>query len=585
MSSGRAVSRVIRHYQSLFTLSTLPNHLIFYYILSIPFTLSLSFLPLGITPHVALTLLILTLPLLDHLMVRGLLPGDELFTLRRILAVDTASLLLLLTPLLLISLFPNFHGLFSYALFLGLGFSSSIRLTVYVSLLRGGYSSRLLVSLYPVALVMLPLLGSEVFVISPLGVLPLAFFIPASLLYLSLVNRMPIKIPGVNTFNLVRGYTYSWVLDDPEELDGVFEKVSKREDLTVDMVHVKGGDESFSIWAPRFHFGPLRNVGSSVFPSLLKRIQYGSSGLPSTVLHTPTSHVYDLPSNRECERVVKELVGFPTPSHYSSTITRLVKIARGKTSASAFAFGKTALLALSFEEMEDIPEELASKLREYGEEVGFEDVVVVDSHNSLSGITEEFRPEEVEELFSTGAQCLQELREEAQGPFEASLASARPSDIGMDDGMGSGGITVFMWRVFDELSALVVVDANNLSPRLRLKTLVRLRDSLGIEAEVLTTDTHEVTARQLVARGYVVLGETDIDEAFLSSLLSTCRIASSRLKRSEIGFLGHVVSARILGEEGLSALTLLTERAFSRAKVYALLAYGLALILSLSLLL
>ncbi len=583
LSSGSSVAKVIRHYQSLFTLSTLSNHLLIYYLLSFLSIVTLKAFLLPFLPYVLFSLGVLLFPFSDYFLV-NLFEDEKLFTLRRILALNTTSLLLLFTPIFLISLLSADRGLFLFGLFLGLGFSSSIRLVVYVSLIRGTTLRRLLIALYTTVLLLFSLMGSNVLVISLNLFLPMCIFIFASLLYLHLVNRLPIEIPGLSTFSLVRAYTHSWVLDAPEELDRIFERISMKRELTVDQVYVKSKGSSFTLWAPHFHFGPLKNVGSSLFPSLLKRIAYRTLGQPAIVFHTAKSHVYNLSSNHESRRVINELLGFPLPSDLSSTISRLVRISHGGATASACAFGDTVLLALSYEEMEDIPEEIAKGLREEGKKMGFEEVIVVDAHNSLSGMSEEFKQEELEELHFVGVQCLKSLREKPQGPFEAALVSSKPVDMGIDDGMGSGGVAVFMWKVFGEKYAFVVMDANNLSPGLRHRVLAELR-GLQIESEVITTDTHEVTARRVVARGYVVLGETGINDSFLLSLRFTCCLAASSLKKSKIGHTKSVVSAHIFGRDGLTTLTTLTEKAFSRARAYAFIHYGLALLSSLFLLL
>lgn len=381
--------------------------------------------------------------------------------------------------------------------------------------------------------------------------------------------------------SLFRAYMRSWSLGDPKGLDKVLESFSVRREIEVQALHLKTGEMEHLIFAPHFHFGPFRNTGSSAFPSLLRRIFHESKGLQGVVLHTPSNHVYDLVTVGESLKVIDRLIQYPPPESYSSTITPLIKRSYGEAHASALAFGDFALLCLSYTEMEDIPMEISDRLRAYARWLGFQDVIVADAHNSLTGLTAVFTPENIEEIYKAGTLCLQELKDIPQYGFQAVLSSYYPPNLGLDNGLGGGGISALLWRVLGHDYALLIVDANNLSPGLRLEAIERLRRSLGVEAEILTTDTHEVTARRVVSRGYLMLGEEGTKETFLSALTSICQDAISKLNPSRIGYSTKKMKVKIIGEKGLTLLTSTVEVTFKRARRYAIICYASVLLLTL----
>jgi hypothetical protein len=107
---GNGISRVAGYYRSLFTLSTTLNHLVAYYVLSLLFYL--RFQALFGDGHPLLALLFATAPLLDYLLLGLIFPDNGFFTLRRVLALNASSTLLLLIPPLLLSFTPYHPGLF-----------------------------------------------------------------------------------------------------------------------------------------------------------------------------------------------------------------------------------------------------------------------------------------------------------------------------------------------------------------------------------------------------------------------------------------------------------------------------------------
>jgi putative membrane protein len=235
--------------------------------------------------------------------------------------------------------------------------------------------------------------------------------------------------------------------------------------------------------------------------------------------------------------------------------------------ASCQAFGKTAFLSFTLapKTTEDLPQELGGIVKEEAEKHGFEQVIVVNAHNSLTGTAE--IEASLSQLREIASKCLEKAASMPSYPFEVGATSVYPKEFSLKDGMGTGGITAIIVKVAQEKSAYVVIDGNNMVSGLREKILSAL-DSAGFrESEVFTTDTHAVSAVVVGRRGYHPVGETMNHETLIAYIKKAALTAAGRLENCRAGFLRTVVpKVRVIGGECLESLTALVDKTIQKAK-------------------
>ena len=71
--------------------------------------------------------------------------------------------------------------------------------------------------------------------------------------------------------------------------------------------------------------------------------------------------------------------------------------------------------------MEDIPPDVKTELEKYAKQIGFEQILIIDAHNSLG---EKIEPDNIEVLIKIGKECLIKLRESEQFPFKVGYANS-----------------------------------------------------------------------------------------------------------------------------------------------------------------
>jgi predicted neutral ceramidase superfamily lipid hydrolase len=167
-------------------------------------------------------------------------------------------------------------------------------------------------------------------------------------------------------------------------------------------------------------------------------------------------------------------------------------------------------------------------------------------------------------------------------PFKVGAAKIIPTEFGLEDGMGPGGITAVTVEVGNQKFAYVTIDGNNMVSGLREKILSMFRD-LGVDSgEVFTTDTHAVTAVVLTSRGYHALGEVIPHEKLINYVRETVEKALMDMKPAKVGYkVTTVPNVKVIGEKQIIELCSLIDPALKRAKHMAVplfLATGLLLV-------
>jgi predicted neutral ceramidase superfamily lipid hydrolase len=94
-----------------------------------------------------------------------------------------------------------------------------------------------------------------------------------------------------------------------------------------------------------------------------------------------------------------------------------------------------------------------------------------------------------------------------------STARETPKEYTIAAGIGAGGIIVHLFKIGEQETAIIHIDANNATPDVR-SSLITLGENLGLDrTEISTSDTHAVV-RILSSQGYYPLG-TKVSAEFI----------------------------------------------------------------------
>jgi len=521
--------------------------------------------------------LIATSVALDFLSARIVLRGETIYNLRRTMALSLFGWLLWLTLIFTGDLVAAFFGASWWLRFCLLGFAAVVmfRLVVFGSTSAASYWRVLTSSmLQPLSCAVL-FVSWWIFLANSLVWYSLLFF-PVSMVvcalfvyvFLSSLNHVGKQTLGINSLTLLKAFMLNWVLGLNAPFEELLEKLGEAKDVQVSLIRFGASRPKAVVAVPSVHPGPFRNIGSSLLPSLLKASLESNLDCVACVPHGLLGHEFDLASQFQNERVTTDtLTALRAMKSSEEVASPFVKVGNGLATACCQVFGKYVFVSFTLapRTIEDLPHELGLFVDKQAQKHGLTACAIVNAHNSIDGEVEE--QEALKSLENVVMECLSRVVSLEQAPFRVGAASLVPDEFSLEDGMGSGGVTVTVVETGGKKYAYVVVDGNNMVSGLREQILEAI-NPLGIDdGEVFTTDTHSVSALVLNRRGYHPIGEV-IDTARLIEYIKKATLAAlSNLERSKMACRNITVAGvKVIGERQLEALCLLIDRVIGRAK-------------------
>jgi putative membrane protein len=474
-----------------------------------------------------------------------------------------------------------------------IGFSAVmiLRLVVVSSIASVSYPRILAVSLAQPLLCTVPFLVLWAFVGYSFTIYIPAFFgfslivtLASTSGSLHLLNRLGEKMLKVHSLSLFKAFMLNWVLGLNEPFEDLLEKLGEERDINVSLVKFGGSASKAIMVIPSVHPGPFKNIGSSLLPSLLKTDLEQRLNCVACVPHGLLGHEFDLASQLQNRKIIDDVAQSLKNLELSEAkASPFVKVSNDLATACCQIFGKSAFISFTLapRTIEDLPEELGRFVNEEAEKYGLQVSAVINAHNSIDGKAD--MGKSLSSLKDVAAKCLEKAASFKRSPFQAGVATALPKEFSLEDGMGSGGITVIVFTNGGQKAAYVVIDGNNMVSGLREKMLSALK-SIGIDdGEILTTDTHSVSALVLNGLGYHPVGDVMDNDKLLSYVKELAVAALANSEPVQVSCSNIVVpNVKVIGAKQLEALCLLVDKGIrfgKRAMIPIFIFSGLLLML------
>jgi len=394
-----------------------------------------------------------------------------------------------------------------------------------------------------------------------------------------------IKMFGISSLDLFHAYLESRLVGLNGPFEEILDKVGGERDIDCWLVtfHDEDGGKLLSLGSTSAHFGPFGRVGSSGLSHELRLALEARLQCPVVVIREVSDHTMDLVSEKECRKLIEE---FPL-------ITGIKALAAARCSpimtetfqehtASSLVADGFSLTVLSHAPIptEDLPGTVRDLIRGRLSSHGIEATIVVDAHNCIGDLLSIPMDVVTSDFVEAASRSVLEARER-MGPFEVGFCRVNPKGVSLDDGLGPDGICAITLKVGDEVSALLILDGNNMMAGLREEIREELnKNSLSSRSEIVTTDTHLVTGLSNVRGGYKPLGARISQQL----LIQSCREAVSKAligaRPAKISIISGVAKGiRVVGS-GLGELAELLDSAFTVLKRRLLTSFIIAVILS-----
>jgi putative membrane protein len=375
---------------------------------------------------------------------------------------------------------------------------------------------------------------------------------------------------------LFNAFIVDWVADINAPLEKFFEDMGEDEDIEVSVLMFESSKPKAAIVVPLVHPGPFKNVGSGLLPSLMKHEFEKEFRCDACTPLGVLGHERDLASQAQNHRVISQVIASANFKASSDLTSPFVRVTEDIASACCQIFGDTVFLCLTLapKTTEDLPQELGRIVSEEAAKCGLKHAIVVNSHNSLTDVID--TEEHLDALRTAASKCLQKAVTQPTKQFMVGAASVFPREFSLKAGMGPGGITAIVVQVQEQKTAYVVIDGNNMVSGFREKILAAL-SSVGFdESEVLTTDTHAVSAVVTGRRGYHPVGEVMDQEVLIRYICDAAKKAEGNLEVSNVGCLQLVVpKVRVIGEARLKSMSTFVDKSIQKIKQTLIPVFGL----------
>ncbi len=344
-------------------------------------------------------------------------------------------------------------------------------------------------------------------------------------------------IKGVRPFKLFQAFVQSLLEGNNRDFEHELLKLSREEEIDTKLfiIRPKGAGRPVALVITDAHPGPFRDVGSSVFPSLVYRA-FESRGIDALVLKGLSSHEKNLTTRRDTERLAELLASTASKNLNKGGFSEFFAEPRriSKNGASLLSLGMAGknltILTLHPNPMEDLPTDVLPSNWD-GK------LVAIDAHNSYADGYSVLEDSSLTKLRELLHDAVVKRGEGRYGLGRVGYSRIVPSRFGLVDGMGPGGIACMVVEVNGKKSAVVVVDANNAVPWVR-EQVREVASELGVDdAELCTTDTHAVNAVKLGGRGYHPLGEVLSPESLRPYFRKVISEALKNMREAEALFL------------------------------------------------
>jgi len=367
-----------------------------------------------------------------------------------------------------------------------------------------------------------------------------------------------------STFEVLQAFLAAWTEKDGTRFERIAEeKADEKPVSTFVMKFSLDKSNGYSLVVPEVHPGPFLSVGGSNLPYVL----YNAFSGRAMVLHGVSDHALNIPSKEELDKYISGLKNAKRISSHS-LCSRPVRIEDGYCSVTGIRFDNVCMLILSMSPkgMEDVPYSVLSQLTHYSKKIGFDSLLLIDSHNAM-GVS--LDGQQTERLLRTAERCLDMLVGAAEYPFRAGYANIRdiPLGVSFQDDLGESGLAMLALCIDNKWNLLGWADSNNMKNGLREELLKRLTNQDHHMVEICTSDTHGTSGKR-TRNGYFALGELSTEDEIIEAFQALSLRAKESAESSSLELFSAISNVKVMGSKQLDDYSSALDRSMRVTKVF-----------------
>jgi putative membrane protein len=371
-----------------------------------------------------------------------------------------------------------------------------------------------------------------------------------------------------SAFKILQAFLIAWTENKSDEMEKIAEAKASPKVVNTLIVKFKPEDQKdISVVLPELHPGPFNPIGGSNLPFDIFRF-YSNSAM---VMHSISDHSLNIPSKKEVDKYLKSL-NYVKHLEEGSKCSIPINLTINDCNCSGFAIGKNVvvLFSKSLVGMEDIPLEVKTELEKFARQIGFDQIMIIDAHNSLGIKVED---EDIQTFIRIGKKCLEELINSDQFEFKVGYANSFQinEQIGKElqklPDLGQGQFGVLAISINNEDYLLCWIDSNNMKNGIREKIAESLTAQGFKIIEICTSDTHATSGKRNT-KGYYTLGDITSESKIVDVFNALATHAKSYLKKATFDIYKTESQVMVMGTDQFDDYSNALEKSFLVTKIF-----------------
>ncbi|TXT65512.1 MAG: conserved membrane protein of unknown function [Promethearchaeota archaeon] len=380
------------------------------------------------------------------------------------------------------------------------------------------------------------------------------------------VSNIYKEATGLGGYKFIRSFVLSMLTEGNDyQIEELFDEVGHKANIKVQYLFIKSqkSDKIKGLFViPDVHFGPFKTCGSSDLPELIYKTLERIPG--ATVYHTTNDHSKNLTKQLEVEKITKQItqdvkkVENISQSVWVRYIGGFSRDLDNTAKILGLRINQVPIVILTRHPLpsDDIQSEIGAKIQKETRDMGYDDIIVIDAHNSIIGdeVLIKDGSNEAKDLINATKNLLLKFKEYPNDNDDTEMlygvARDRMLEYREEDGIGYGGIILHLFQnqKTKQKTALIHFDANNAYSDIR-SYILNMLQNIGIEkGEITTSDSHTV-ARKFTSRGYSPLGDKIKVNEILKKVQNLIRKAEENLEPVEFLYKRSIIEdIKIWGE-------------------------------------
>ena len=397
---------------------------------------------------------------------------------------------------------------------------------------------------------------------------PIALGFGSSLLLLGIIWTISADRAGrpkiESTFRVLQAFLAAWTENKAENMEKITESRAHIETVSTYILKFKtlNSNEIFMI-LPDIHPGPFHPIGGSNLPYIL----YMLFSKNAMVMHSISDHSLNIPSKKEVNKYVKSLSD-SRQSEVGTVCTNPIQIKMGKCTVTGIAFGHSVVVFLSMAPigMDDVPEHVRTALEHYSADIGFHNILIVDTHNAMGEL---LNRQDSDIMISAAKDCLNKLKQVRQHEFKIGFTSSAELSYNIESmqDLGQSGLSSLLLLVEEKAYFIGWADSNNMDNGLRDYIISRLDNNTINMLEICTSDTHSTSGKRN-RQGYYTFGNISKPDQVANIYLQLSRKSFENASPSTYELLSSRSAIKVMGKNQFKDYSIALEKSMNLTKIF-----------------